>query len=60
MRNELTVYQPAVSVIAVLTPSDLGFAMVLLPTLRPDRQAQERGGRMLVLEPVWRRRRWWR
>lgn len=34
MRRELTVYQPAVSVIAVLTPSDLGFAMVLLPTLR--------------------------
>ena len=47
MRNELTVYQPAVSVIAVLTPSDLGFAMVLLPTLRQDRQAQERGGRLL-------------
>ena len=45
MRNELTVYQPAVSVISVLTPSDLGFAMVLLPTLRPGRA--ERGGRLL-------------
>jgi hypothetical protein len=45
MRNELTVYQPAVSVIAVLTPSDLGFAMVLLPMLRPDRES--RGGRLL-------------
>ncbi len=47
MRNELTVYQPAVSIISVLTPSDLGFAMVLMPTLRPDRQEQERGGRLL-------------
>jgi len=45
MRRELTVYQPAVSVIAVLTPSDLGFAMVLLPTLRP--QGGGRGGRLL-------------
>jgi hypothetical protein len=36
LRRELTVYQPAVSVIAVLTPADLGFAMVLLPTLRPQ------------------------
>jgi hypothetical protein len=43
MRNELTVYQPAVSVIAVLTPSDLGFAMVLVPTLRRERSA----GRLL-------------
>jgi hypothetical protein len=46
MRNELTVYQPAVSVIAVLTPSDLGFAMVLLPMLRPDRSS--RGGRRVL------------
>lgn len=45
MRRELTVYQPAVSVIAVLTPSDLGFAMVLLPTLRPH--GGGRGGRLL-------------
>ncbi len=45
MRRELTVYQPAVSVIAVLTPSDLGFAMVLLPTLR--RQDGGRRGKLL-------------
>jgi hypothetical protein len=45
MRRELTVYQPAVSVIAVLTPSDLGFAMVLLPTLRP--RGGGRSGRLL-------------
>lgn len=48
MRNELTVYQPAVSVIAVLTPSDLGFAMVLVPTLRPP-SPTGRGGRGQLL-----------
>jgi hypothetical protein len=36
LRGELTTYQPAVSVISVLTPSELGFAMVLLPALLPS------------------------
>lgn len=37
LRGALTTYQPAVSVISVLTPSELGFAMVLLPSLRESK-----------------------
>ncbi len=41
LRGELTTYRPVVSVISVLTPSELGFAMVLLPALsRNDRRGQ--------------------
>lgn len=44
LRGALTTYQPAVSVISVLTPSELGFAMVLLPSLRdPDQKTDRRG-----------------
>jgi hypothetical protein len=42
LRGELTLYQPAVSVISVLTPSELGFAMLLLPALRPAKEQEKR------------------
>lgn len=44
LRRELTLYQPAVSVISVLTPADLGFAMVLMPTLRRPGAARDAAG----------------
>lgn len=50
MRSELTVYQPAVSVISILTPSDLGFAMLLVPLLAPPSAhtpSELRQGRLL-------------
>jgi len=43
LRGELTTYQPAVSVISVLTPSELGFAMVLLPSLTSKKEEAARG-----------------
>lgn len=49
VRGELTTYQPLVSVINVLTPSELGLAMVLLPTLRegPLSERNRRRARLL-------------
>lgn len=35
LRNELSNDRPIMSLIAALTPADLGFAMVLVPSLRP-------------------------
>lgn len=35
LRNELSTDRPIMSLIAALTPADLGFAMVLVPALRP-------------------------
>jgi hypothetical protein len=48
LRGALTTYQPAVSVISVLTPSELGFAMVLLPSLQQpaDGQKHDRRGEL--------------